>query len=171
MTRGARLPLGLRPLAAAALALAIVASAAVAVVVFAGYGLEATALIVAAACACTACTLAWLQSARLDGSLLCLRTLATGFAPRPLHARTIGALQFRRSPGPRRLRYLNTDGVCGHTLVLCARDADNAAFRALTLWLIVHGRRGAQIDAALLDALAVVHEPAGAGQPHDTSHA
>lgn len=119
-----------------------------------------------------ALTLAGLQLARLDGSLLCLRTLATGFAARPVHARTVGALEFRRSPGPRRLRFVpHADSSRGGTLVLCARSADTASFRALTLWLIVHGRRGVHIHGALLDALASTHGHEGAGLPNDTSHA
>jgi hypothetical protein len=39
------------------------------------------------------------------------------------------------------------------------------------MWMIVHGRRRARIDARLLDALAAMPEHGAARQPHDASPA
>lgn len=168
MKRAGKLHVGLR--GAYVSALGLFAAGALGVALLRGTAV-AVLLAGAAVVTCVGLALAWMQSVRLDGSLLCLRSLATVFGARAVHARTLGSLKFRRSPGPRRLRVRAQGHGAAPALVLYARDADNAAFRAITLWLIVHGRRGAHIDGVLLDALASVHGPEGAGLPHDTSHA
>ncbi|TBR07664.1 MAG: hypothetical protein EPO46_10940 [Lysobacter sp.] len=112
-----------------------------------------------------------LQGAWLDGPLLCLRDIHSRGLRHALHARSVDALQFRRMHGPLRLR-LECGGIAADTtLVLCGPDPGHATFRAILLWLIVHGRRRVHVDTCLLDALAVIPEHAGAGSPHDASHA
>lgn len=111
------------------------------------------------------------QRAEIDGRMLTLCDLRTAFAPRLLHARAVEHVVYRRGLTAGRLRL----GVDRHNqtirLVLSGRSPDTPAFRAIALWLIVHGRRQVRIDPRLLDALAILPNQEDAGLPHDTSHA
>lgn len=105
----------------------------------------------------------------LDGPAIRLRTARTLLGTRGAHARSIERLAYRRDMGPARLRLQS--GREGLTLLACGRDPRAAAFRQAAVWLIVHGRRQARIDAELLDALAAMPDHAPTGLPNDTSHA
>jgi hypothetical protein len=109
------------------------------------------------------------QDARFDGPLLRLRGGRTLGRRRTASARTITALEYRRGLLPPRLALRRTPQ--GVVLRAIGPRADAEAFRQLAMWLIVHGRRQARIDPALLDALAAMPDHARADQPHDASHA
>ena len=111
-----------------------------------------------------------MQWARLDGPVLVLRDARTGYVDRPIAARRIAGVRFRRMPLPWcRLRL--EPGPDGDCLVLCGASPAHPSLRPVTLWLIVHGRRRARIDPVLLDALAAMPEHGAARQPHDASPA
>lgn len=154
----------LSPLAIAVACAAALFAAAVAIRFFglpAGLGVLALAGLVAAG---------GFQQAEIDGRMLTLCSLRTAFAPRLLHARAVERVAFRRGLTAGRL-WLSVDRRAGTlVLVLCGRSPDTAAFRAIALWMIVHGRREARIDPRLLDALAVLPHHEDADQ-HDPSHA
>lgn len=159
------LPIGWRPapaLIALLLAVALLAAAAV----IHAFGLVAGLAVLGAAplAGCLAWAEAW-----TDGPSLGLRSLRTGFTMRMTHARSVDRMLYRRRPGPSRLRIV---GAAEHrTIIASGRAPDAPAFRQASMWLIVHGRRHARIDPALLDALAAMPDHAQAGLPHDTSHA
>jgi hypothetical protein len=112
--------------------------------------------------------LAW-HECWLDGPALRLRSLRTGLRLRGAHARAIARLDYRRDAGPPRLHLVH--GREGLLLLARGRNPKAVAFRRAAMWLLVHGRRQARIDAALLDALAAMPDHAPTGLPHDTSHA
>jgi hypothetical protein len=112
---------------------------------------------------------AGLQQARLEGPVMRLRDWRSGFAVRSQHARSVDRLDYRRSPGPQRIRRLVS--TAGIRVLLLGPAPSTPIFRAVALWLIVHGRRQARIDPALLDALASVPVQADAGRPQGTRHA
>lgn len=109
------------------------------------------------------------QDARFDGPLLHLRGARTLARRRTANARTITRLEYRRGALPPRLALRRT--AQGVVLRAVGPRPDAEAFRHLAMWLIVHGRRQARIDAVLLDALAAMPDHARADQPHDASHA
>lgn len=121
---------------------------------------------------CTAALAAMvrMQWATLEGASLRLRDASSGYVDRLLPARHVVALCYRRSPLPWcRLRVEPAAG--GVRIVASAASPHPFPLRSITLWMIVHGRRGARIDPRLLDALAAMPEHGEARQPHDTSHA
>ena len=124
-------------------------------------------LVVALGCALAGMTR--MQWAALDGHALVLRDAHTAYAYRALPARRIARVRFRRTATPWCRVDLETDdgGAC---LVLAGPSPAHPSLRPVTLWMIVHGRRRAHIDACLLDALAAMPEHA-ARQPHDASPA
>ncbi|GAB2501387.1 hypothetical protein [Lysobacter humi (ex Lee et al. 2017)] len=129
---------------------------------------------VAAALALLAATLAALgrlQWAVIDGSLLRIRDLGSGFVYRDAAAREFGRVEFRRTLLPHCRLQVEDRGAERPILVVQAPSPDCATLRALTLWMIVHGRRRARIDPALLDALAAMPEHAPASLPRDAHHA
>ena len=110
------------------------------------------------------------QWAVLDGPMLHLRDACTAYAFRRVPAQRITRVCFRRTPMPWcRLRV--EPGAGGDRLVLYAASPTHPSLRPVTLWMIVHGRRRARIDACLLDALAALPEHGHARQPHDASPA
>lgn len=123
-----------------------------------------------ALCTATLAALVRMQWAILEGASLRLRDATSGYMDRLVPARQVAAVRFRRSPLPWcRLRTERTaGGVC---LVLSGPSPHLFPLRCITLWMIVHGRRRARIDARLLDALAAMPEHGPARQPHDASHA
>jgi hypothetical protein len=120
--------------------------------------------------ACALAAMTRMQWAVLDGHALVLRDAHTAYAYRALPARRIACVQFRRTATPW-CRVLLTDDADGARLVLTGPSPAHPALRPVTLWMIVHGRRRAHIDAGLLDALAAMPEHGAARQPHDASHA
>ncbi|MFZ5657820.1 MAG: hypothetical protein ACOY37_12355 [Pseudomonadota bacterium] len=159
------LPVGWRPGPfASALACAAALLAAALLIHFEGLG---AGLALLAAAGATAFAL-W-QDARLDGPLLCLRGGLWLGRRRTASAHAIAGLEYRRSLLPPRLAMRHT--AQGVILRAFGRRADVEAFRQVAMWLIVHGRRQARIDPALLDALAAMPDHARADQPHDASHA
>jgi hypothetical protein len=111
-----------------------------------------------------------MQWAALDGHALVVRDARSAYAYRALPARRIARLRFRRSAAPwcRVALEHDADGAC---LVLSGPSPAHPSLRRVTLWMIVHGRRRAHIDARLLDALAAMPEHGAARQPHDASPA
>lgn len=114
--------------------------------------------------------MARLQWAALEGSALQLRDARSGYVFRLLPARNAARLRFRRSPLPWCRLTIERDAA-GLVLVLIGPSARHPTLRAVTLWMIVHGRRRTRIDPRLLDALAAMPEHGAARQPHDASHA
>ena len=111
-----------------------------------------------------------LQWALIEGPLLHLREARGGFRFHPFFARQASGLRLRRWPLPWcRLRIVQDDE--GAHVELNAPSARHATSRAVTLWMIVHGRRRARIDTRLLDALASMPEHDDVRQPHDASPA
>ncbi|HEY4583587.1 MAG TPA: hypothetical protein VIG88_12125 [Lysobacter sp.] len=111
-----------------------------------------------------------LQWAVIEGPALHLREARGGFRFHPILARQAGGLRFRRWPLPWcHLRIARC--ADGAYVVLHAPSPRHATSRAITLWMIVHGRRRARIDARLLDALASMPEHDATRQPHDASPA
>ena len=109
------------------------------------------------------------SEARLDGPSIRLRGLRTFGRPVVAHARGIDRIEFRRGGLVARLQlHRRADGV---VLRATGPDPSHAAFRQAAVWLLVHGRRQARIDPALLDALASMPDHVRADQPHDASHA
>jgi len=125
---------------------------------------------VVAVLACTLAAATRMQWAALDGPALVLRNARTAYAWRAIAARRVASLRYRRSPAPWGRVSVET-GENGACLVLSAPACSHPALRAITLWMIVHGRRRAHIDACLLDALAAIPEHDAARQPHDASPA
>ena len=111
-----------------------------------------------------------LQWAVIEGPALHLREARGGFRFHPFFARQASGLRFRRWPLPWCRLGIERDADGVH-VVLHAPSARHATSRALTLWMIVHGRRRARIDTRLLDALASMPEHDTARQPHDASPA
>lgn len=111
-----------------------------------------------------------MQWALLDGPVLLLRDARTAYAFRTVAARRIACVRYRRTPLP--WCHLHFEAAPeGDCLVLSGASPAHPSLRPITLWMIVHGRRRARIDAALLDALAVMPEHGAARQPHDASPA
>lgn len=125
-------------------------------------------LVVVLACALAAMTR--MQWASLDGHALVMRDARTAYAYRALPARRIARVLFRRTATPW-CRVELTCGDDGACLVLSGPTPAHPTLRPITLWMIVHGRRGAHIDPRLLDALAAMPEHDAARQPHDASPA
>jgi hypothetical protein len=125
-------------------------------------------LVVVLACALAAMTR--MQWAALDGHALVLRDAHTAYAYRALPARRIARVRFQRTTAPWCRVTLTQDGD-GACLVLAGPSPAHPSLRPVTLWMIVHGRRRARIDACLLDALAAMPEHGAARQPHDASPA
>ena len=109
------------------------------------------------------------HSAELVGPSIRIRSARTAWRPAQAHARAVEAFEFRHGAGAPRLAIRRSR--TGIVLRATGPRADAGAFRQVAMWLIVHGRRQARIDAALLDALAAMPDHAVTGQPHDTSHA
>ena len=151
------------PFTTAALMAAALLGAAVAIR-FAGVAAGAV-LLAGVALAAAAC---W-HEGWLDGPGIHLRSLRSALRLRTVHAHSIDRLTFRRTAGPARLRLRS--GPDGVELLACGPAPRVPAFRQVAMWLIVHGRREARIDPALLDALAGMPDHASTGQPHDASHA
>lgn len=159
------LPLGWRPGPAASAALC-------AAVMFAGAlamrysGLAAGLGVLLAG---TLAALGLWRDARIDGPSIRLRGARSGWRAVACHAGAIDRLEYRRSLQPSRLSLHTAGGV---TVLRASGPTPRIeAFRQLAMWLIVHGRQDARIDASLLDALAAMPDHARTGQPHDTSHA
>lgn len=112
-----------------------------------------------------------IQQGELEGPILRFRIARYAFAARLLHARAIDRLVFRPHPFGCRLRPSIERRGQTVELVLYGPSPTAPAFRAITLWLIVHGRRQTRIDPRLLDGLTVVTDHEDAGLPHDASHA
>jgi hypothetical protein len=109
------------------------------------------------------------SDARLEGPSIHLRGLRTYGRPVVVHARSIDRIEYRRgSLVPRLGLHRGVDGV---VLRATGPDPRSEAFRHAAMWLLVHGRRQARIDPALLDALAAMPDHVRADQPHDASHA
>jgi hypothetical protein len=125
-------------------------------------------LVVVLGCALGAMTR--MQWAALDGHALVLRDAHTAYSYRAVPARRIARVRFRRTATPwcRVLLTTEDEGAC---LVLAGPSPAHPALRPVTMWMIVHGRRRARIDARLLDALAAMPEHGAARQPHDASPA
>lgn len=162
---GESLRVGWRPGAFASAALCAAALLATAAAVHYGGLLVGGGVLLA----CLLATLGAWREARLDGPYIRLRTARSAWRFVTCHARAIDRLEYRR--GALRPRLTLHAGVAGTVLRATGPAAHDEAFRQAAMWLIVHGRRQAQIDAALLDALAAMTDHAHTGQPHDTSHA
>ncbi|MGY4517015.1 hypothetical protein [Lysobacter sp. HA18] len=120
--------------------------------------------------AMTLAVMSRVQWAAVDGPALQLRDATTGYAYRLLPARQVACLRYRRTRLPWCRLRVEADRF-GVVLVLSAPSSSHATARAITMWLIVHGRRRTRIDAPLLDALAGMPEHGPARQPHDASPA
>lgn len=159
------LPVGVRPGAFGSAALCAGALMATAVAVHLG-GLAVGAGVLAG---CVALALAAWHEADVAGPQLNLRGPRSGWRRLSRHARAIDRMEYRRSlwlP-----RFSLHAGPGGTVLRASGATPRAPAFRQAALWLIVHGRRQARIDPALLDALGTMNDHARTGQPHDTSHA
>lgn len=109
------------------------------------------------------------QDARIDGPLLQMRggrSLGRGAI---VHARAIDRIEYRRHALPPRLAVQRSGWSL--SLVAYGPSAGDEAFRRVAVWLIVHGRRQARIDARLLDALAGMPDHARLGSKKDASPA
>lgn len=113
--------------------------------------------------------IAFWSEARLDGPSIHLRGPRILGRPATVHARSIDRIEFRRGAFVPCLRLRR--GADGVVLLASGPDPGHRAFRQAAMWLLVHGRRQARIDAALLDALASMHDHVPVDQPHDASHA
>lgn len=106
------------------------------------------------------------QQARLQGPSLMLRSLRSLGRAIPVHAIAVGRLEYRRARGAARLAVRRDDE--GLVLRAVGPKPGLDAFRHLAMWMIVHGRRQAYVDPALLDALAGMADHARARA--DASH-
>jgi hypothetical protein len=150
---------------------AVVLLCALVVVAAVGTGLwlgPMAGLVVVLGCALAAMTR--MQWAALDGHALVMRDAHTAYAYRALPARRISCVRDPRS-AVRWCRMTRVPGTNGACLMLSGPSPAHPALRPVTLWMIVHGRRRAHIDACLLDALAAIPEHDPARQPHDASPA
>lgn len=159
------LPVGWRPgpFESAAICAGVLLAAAVAVHL-AGLATGGGLLAVAAVAA-----LAVWNEAELEGPRIRVRSAASRWRAVSRHARAIDRFEYRRGMGRPRLSL--RIGPTGVVLRATGPSPRADAYRQAAMWLIVHGRRQARIDAPLLDALGAMTDHARSGQPHDASHA
>jgi hypothetical protein len=151
------------PFASAGSCAALLLGAALAIH-FGGLAAGGAVLAFGAAAVATVWCEAWLDgpSIRLRGP----RSLGRAVV---VHARGIDRIEYRRGLLVPRLSVVRrVDGVVLRASGPCPRAE---GFRHAAMWLLVHGRRQARIDPALLDALAVMPDHAQADPSHDASHA
>ncbi|WP_133500678.1 hypothetical protein [Cognatilysobacter terrigena] len=148
----------------------VAATVATVVIALAAGALAGPMIAITVGLACALTVGSRMQWAALDGPLMHVRDATTRYGFRALAARHVTHVRYRRTLLPWCRMSLQRDRA-GLALVLSGPSPAHPTLRAIALWLIVHGRRRARIDAPLLDALAGMPEHGPTRQPHDASPA